>query len=70
MGGGGEISSSEVSLEVRKEKYDETRKSMNTVVLVGDRNSCYMGLGIRSRSGCVSVHLCVFNTKGWGGGGH
>lgn len=32
--------------------------SINTVVLAGDRNRCYRGLGNRSRSG----HVCVFNT--------
>lgn len=46
------------------ERCDGMRKSINTVVLVGDRNSCYGGLGSRSRSGYVSVYVCVFNTRG------
>ncbi len=48
----------------RSERRDVTRKSINIVVLVGDRNSCYRGLGNRSRSGYVSVYACVFNTRG------
>ena len=60
--GGGGISSSEVSLEVRAERCDRTRKSINTGILVGDQNSCYRGLGcwkqIEVRI-CKCVSVCV-----------
>lgn len=46
-GGGmrGGSASSEVSLEVRKDRSGGARRSINTVVLVGDRNRCYSSLG-------------------------
>ena len=43
---------------VRTERCDGREKSINSVVLAGDRNRCYRGLGNRSRSG----YVCVFNT--------
>lgn len=58
----GGSASSEVSLEVRKERSGGARRSINAVVLVGDRNRCYSSLGNKLRSGYVSVNMCVFTT--------